>query len=331
MDSSRLPPQVPAASTSSAAPGAPPAATPATLPHAHPAQPPTHHTPQLGGAVAPAAQSMQSLPKVIAPKVGGWSAASLVAGMTGIAGMGALSPGARMAGLAYSSGGAGASSSAATARAGATVGAAGGAATTAVGVIGGASGMAAGATGVVALGAAAGGASSAGAGDSGSAPKRGMDFSLMADRLAVLDASGLYDEEGNIRGDPLVDESGMTNIERKRLALKRRRRAERRKRYLRGGSSVYRGVTQTSANTWQAQITHKRKNQYIGMFRTAHEAARAYDGKAKELLGDTANTNFSSEDEGEIPRGFPAELFQFNTYKVTRVWCGCVCVDGELG
>ena len=141
-------------------------------------------------------------------------------------------------------------------------------------------------------------------------PKRGMDFSLMADRLAVLDASGLYDEEGNIRGDPLVDESGMTNIERKRLALKRRRRAERRKRYLRGGSSVYRGVTQTSANTWQAQITHKRKNQYIGMFRTAHEAARAYDGKAKELLGDTANTNFSSEDEGEIPRGFPAELFQ---------------------
>ena len=171
-------------------------------------------------------------------------------------------------------------------------------------------------------------------------PKRGMDFSLMADRLAVLDASGLYDEEGNIRGDPLVDESGMTNIERKRLALKRRRRSERRKRYLRGGSSVYRGVTQTSANTWQAQITHKRKNQYIGMFRTAHEAARAYDGKAKELLGDTANTNFSSEDEGEIPRGFPAELFQFNTYKVTRVlwwewvvgvWCVYVCVDGELG
>ena len=115
--------------------------------------------------------------------------------------------------------------------------------------------------------------------------------------------------------DEPEDESLLSESERKKLHVKRRRRAERRKRYLRGGSSVYRGVTQTSANTWQAQITHKRKNQYIGMFRTAHEAARAYDRKAKDLLGDTANTNFSSSDDGEIPRGFPAELFQFNTYK----------------
>jgi hypothetical protein len=126
-----LAPQVSAASTSS------------------PAQPPTH------------IPTAQSLPKVTAPKVGGWSAAGLVAGMTG------------RTGLAYSYGGA--SSSAATAAAGATAGAA----TTAVGAFGGASGMAAGASSA---------GSSLEVGES-SLPKRGMDFSLMADHLAVLDAS----------------------------------------------------------------------------------------------------------------------------------------------
>lgn len=55
--------------------------------------------------------------------------------------------------------------------------------------------------------------------------------------------------------------------------------------------SGFKGVSR-AGEKWDAYITKDGKTTYLGRFKTAELAARAYDQKARELFGDFAHTNF---------------------------------------
>lgn len=56
--------------------------------------------------------------------------------------------------------------------------------------------------------------------------------------------------------------------------------------------SGYKGVNQKYWNRWQASISVKGKLKYLGLFKTAHQAALAYDLWAKDIYGEFALLNF---------------------------------------
>lgn len=55
-------------------------------------------------------------------------------------------------------------------------------------------------------------------------------------------------------------------------------------------SSGYRGVTKEK-KSYRANLYHKGTNYHLGFFKTAEEAAKAYNKKSKELFGDTNSLN----------------------------------------
>lgn len=60
-----------------------------------------------------------------------------------------------------------------------------------------------------------------------------------------------------------------------------------------GCKSKYKGVCwHPRCQRWQAKIGLNRKQHSLGYFRTEEEAARAYDGMAKQLFGEHARLNF---------------------------------------
>jgi hypothetical protein len=67
-------------------------------------------------------------------------------------------------------------------------------------------------------------------------------------------------------------------------------------------SSQYYGVSyKKSHKRWRASITHKKVCYRLGSFVEEQDAARAYDAKAIELLGDAARLNFPRITETTSP------------------------------
>lgn len=61
-------------------------------------------------------------------------------------------------------------------------------------------------------------------------------------------------------------------------------------------TSGYRGVSyHIRTGRWVAQIKVSYRNNHIGSYASAKEAAQAYDAKARELFGDFANLNFAGK------------------------------------
>lgn len=58
-------------------------------------------------------------------------------------------------------------------------------------------------------------------------------------------------------------------------------------------AAPYKGIWRMKdCDRWAAQIQPKGKRIYLGLYKTAEEAARAYDAKARELFGPFARLNF---------------------------------------
>ena len=71
----------------------------------------------------------------------------------------------------------------------------------------------------------------------------------------------------------------------------------RNRRVNRASTSGFKGVTKVPcASPWRAQIKLRSRTKYLGWFKTAEEAARAYDAAAREHFGDFAWLNFSGEE-----------------------------------
>jgi len=62
----------------------------------------------------------------------------------------------------------------------------------------------------------------------------------------------------------------------------------------------YKGVTKRKNGKYRARLTAHGYRYHLGNFKTAEEAAKAYDAKAKELFGEFALLNF---DEKTAPKG----------------------------
>ena len=61
-------------------------------------------------------------------------------------------------------------------------------------------------------------------------------------------------------------------------------------------ANQYRGIEKHSKNgVWVARIRYNKKRYYLGSYKSPEEAAKAYDRKAIELLGDDAILNFQKE------------------------------------
>ena len=108
-------------------------------------------------------------------------------------------------------------------------------------------------------------------------------FGIMMHRVINMTPEGLQTD--HINGDKLDNRvanlQSCTNAEN----CRKRHRAVKSK-------SGYRGVMQTSSGKFESSIMVNYKRQYLGVYGTAEEAARAYDAKAIELHKSFAYLNF---------------------------------------
>ena len=93
-----------------------------------------------------------------------------------------------------------------------------------------------------------------------------------------------------------VDHRNHDKLDNRRANLRVCTRADNMKnRRLRSDSvSGYKGVGGSPKGRWVAKITSDGRRLHLGTFDTAEEAARAYDGAARELHGEFALLNFNT-------------------------------------
>lgn len=102
-----------------------------------------------------------------------------------------------------------------------------------------------------------------------------------------------------LTGLPLVDHRNRNGLDNRRANLREATHAENmRNRGLgRNNTSGFKGVSwHTTGKKWQAKIKVDGKGRHLGLFRTAEEAALAYDVAALELHGEFAWLNFPDID-----------------------------------
>lgn len=102
---------------------------------------------------------------------------------------------------------------------------------------------------------------------------------LVAERIG-LSLDGVID---HINGNAL-------DCRRKNLQSCTHQQNIRKQRHFATANSPYKGVMRFR-DKWRARITVDGKTLHLGLFKTAMDAAKAYNEKAKELFGDFANLN----------------------------------------
>ena len=119
-------------------------------------------------------------------------------------------------------------------------------------------------------------------------------YSLHRFILGLTDPQVLVD---HINGDSL--DNRRENLRACTAAENTRNRAP-----LRKNATGFKGVSRTASGKFLAEIKKHKKRYRLGRFKTAGEAARAYDAKAKELFGEFAYLNFPdtiNQNEGVRP------------------------------
>ena len=125
----------------------------------------------------------------------------------------------------------------------------------------------------------------------GSKGKRQRKTISMA--IEIMKYHGLYDK------NKFVDHANRNRLDNRkynlRMVTKSQNAMNREKQT--NNTSGYKGVyfyKSNKTNPWKAQIRTKNKNKGIGYYKTAIEAAYAYDEKAKKLHGEFARLNFET-------------------------------------
>lgn len=106
-----------------------------------------------------------------------------------------------------------------------------------------------------------------------------------------------------------IDGDGLNN-QKANLRMASHRQQTWNRKHRTGASSPYKGVKkQKDSNRWTAWISHDGKSRYLGIFRTAKEAAHIFDAAARVLHGEFAWTNFpeTNEEAVEYVRGILLE------------------------
>jgi hypothetical protein len=121
------------------------------------------------------------------------------------------------------------------------------------------------------------------------ARRRRLDQTSPFMHRVIMDApSGIMID--HINGDGL--DNRQSNL---RCATNQQNQFNSRKR--RDNTSGFRGVCwREDKKRWRARIRVGGKQQHLGLFKTAEEAARAYDEAAKRLHGEFASLNFNQKD-----------------------------------
>lgn len=90
-----------------------------------------------------------------------------------------------------------------------------------------------------------------------------------------------------------INQDGMDNRRMNLRAATQAQNARNRKKSLKSGSSIYKGVTWDKANRkWLARIGFDYKAIFLGHFKNEIDAAKAYDEAAKKYHGEFACLNF---------------------------------------
>lgn len=122
----------------------------------------------------------------------------------------------------------------------------------------------------------------------------------------------MYDSRDNVLKSP--ENSLLCDYGGKKIT---RKPGKRKKMY-----SDYIGVTYNKTHSkYQACITHCRKQHYLGRYKLAVDAAKAYDDSAKLLKGEDWKINFSSEEEFKRAKRKEAQMLELqnNETHSTRI------------